>query len=72
MKKAVVLAIVLSLVAGYFIFDLGRYLSLAGLQAAHGTLAEWRDGVGSSKGPTYCAQTLNRRALAKAAPLLGK
>lgn len=35
-------------------------------------LAEWRDGVGSSKGPTYCAQTLNRRALAKAAPLLGK
>lgn len=35
-------------------------------------LAEWRDGVGSSKGPTYCAQTLNRRALAKVAPLLGK
>jgi hypothetical protein len=35
-------------------------------------LAEWRDGVGSSKGPTYCAQTLNRRALARVSPLLGK
>lgn len=35
-------------------------------------LAEWRDGVGSSKGPTYCAQTLNRRALTKVSPLLGK
>lgn len=35
-------------------------------------LAEWRDGVGSSKGPTYCAQTLNRRALAKVTALLGK
>ena len=45
MKKAVVLAIVLSLVASYFFFDLGQYLSLAGLQAAHATLAEWRDGA---------------------------
>jgi hypothetical protein len=35
-------------------------------------LTEWRDGVGSSKGPTYCAQTLNRRALAKVSPLLGR
>jgi Domain of unknown function (DUF4410) len=39
----------------------------------HGALlTEWRDDVGSSKGPTYCAQTLNRRALAKVSPLLGK
>jgi hypothetical protein len=30
-----------------------------------GTLAEWRDGVGSSKGATYCAETLNRRAVDK-------
>jgi Domain of unknown function (DUF4410) len=35
-------------------------------------LAEWRDGIDSSKGPTYCAQTLNRRTLAKVSPLLGK
>lgn len=28
-------------------------------------LAEWRDGAGSSKGATYCAETLNRRALKK-------
>ena len=28
-------------------------------------ISEWRDGVGSSKGGTYCAQTLNRRALEK-------
>lgn len=30
-----------------------------------GTLAEWRDGVGSSKGATYCAETLNKRAVDK-------
>lgn len=29
------------------------------------TLAEWRDGVGSSKGATYCAETLNKRAVDK-------
>jgi hypothetical protein len=33
-------------------------------------LSEWRDGVGSSKGATYCAETLNRRALEKALELL--
>lgn len=33
-------------------------------------LAEWRDGVGSSMGGTYCAQTLNRRALAKVVGIL--
>jgi len=33
-------------------------------------LSEWRDGVGSSKGATYCAETLNRRALEKVTNLL--
>lgn len=33
-------------------------------------LSKWDDGVGSSKGGTYCAQTLNRRALVKLADLL--
>jgi len=27
------------------------------------TVAQWKDGVGSSKGGTYCAQTLNRNAI---------
>ncbi len=27
------------------------------------TVGEWKDGVGSSKGGTYCAQTLNRNAI---------
>jgi len=35
-------------------------------------LSEWRDGVGSSKGGTYCAQTLDRRALDKVTGLLNK
>ena len=30
----------------------------------------WQDGVGSSKGPNYCAQTLDRRAAAKVAKLV--
>ncbi|MEE4241207.1 MAG: DUF4410 domain-containing protein [Desulfopila sp.] len=30
-----------------------------------GELLRWKDGVGSSKGGTYCAQTLNRNAVAK-------
>lgn len=34
-------------------------------------LSEWRDGVGSSRGGTYCAQTLNRRALDKVSAILG-
>lgn len=32
-------------------------------------LKSWKDGVGSSKGGTYCAQTLNRNALAKVVPI---
>lgn len=35
-------------------------------------LSEWRDGVGSSMGGTYCAQTLDRRALEKVVVLLNK
>lgn len=35
-------------------------------------LSEWRDGVGSSRGGTYCAQTLDRRALDKVTGLLNK
>jgi len=54
--------------AGAASLDLGYKL----LDERGALLAEWRDGAGSSKGPTYCAQTLNRRALAKVAPLLGK
>lgn len=30
-----------------------------------GELLAWKDGVGSSKGGTYCAQTLNRNAINK-------
>ncbi len=30
-----------------------------------GELLRWKDGVGSSKGGTYCAQTLNRNAVEK-------
>ena len=33
------------------------------------TLEQWDDGVGTSQGGTYCAQTLNRRNVA---PLSGK
>jgi hypothetical protein len=33
-------------------------------------LSAWGDGVGSSRGGTYCAQTLNKKALAKLAALL--
>lgn len=33
-------------------------------------LADWQDGVDSLKGGTYCAQTLNRRAVKKITPLL--
>ncbi|MBI9088929.1 MAG: DUF4410 domain-containing protein [Desulfobacterium sp.] len=33
-------------------------------------LTKWDDGVGSSKGGTYCAQTLNRRALVKLGDVL--
>lgn len=36
------------------------------------SLAEWRDEVGSSKGGTYCAQTLDRRALDKVNGLLNR
>lgn len=54
--------------AGAASLDLGYRL----LDERGALLAEWRDGVGSSKGPTYCAQTLNRRALAKVSPLFGK
>jgi len=54
--------------AGAASLDLGYKL----LDERGALLAEWRDGVGSSKGPTYCAQTLNRRALAKVAPLFGR
>lgn len=35
-------------------------------------LSEWHDGVGSSMGGTYCAQTLNRRTLDKVVGLLNK
>ncbi len=33
-------------------------------------LEEWKDGVGSSKGGTYCAQTLNKKVVWKIANLL--
>lgn len=33
-------------------------------------LSEWREGVGSSKGATYCAETLDRKALEKVVGLL--
>lgn len=33
-------------------------------------LTDWKDGVGSSKGGTYCAQTLNRNAVEKVTNLL--
>jgi len=33
-------------------------------------IEEWKDGVGSSKGGTYCAQTLNRNAIEKITALL--
>lgn len=37
-----------------------------------GLLSEWRDEVGSSRGGTYCAQTLDRRALDKVSGLLNR
>ncbi len=33
-------------------------------------IEEWKEGVGSSKGGTYCAQTLNRKAIEKITNLL--
>jgi hypothetical protein len=35
------------------------------LDARGPLLTEWQDGVHSLKGGTYCARTLNRRAVAK-------
>ena len=35
-------------------------------------LLAWKDGVGSSKGGTYCAQTLNRNAINKITTFLNK
>ncbi len=35
-------------------------------------LMDWKDGVGSSKGGTYCAQTLNHNAIEKITTLLNK
>ncbi len=38
---------------------------------SHGAvLSSWDDGVGSSRGGTYCAQTLNKKALAKLSAVL--
>ena len=45
-------------------------LSYKLLDAKGASLAEWKDGVGSSKGGTYCAQTLNRNAITKITDLL--
>ncbi|EKD34591.1 MAG: hypothetical protein ACD_75C02269G0003 [uncultured bacterium] len=42
------------------------------LDESGGPLSEWRDGVGSSMGGTYCAQTLNKRALEKVVGLLNR
>ena len=42
------------------------------LDESGGPLSEWRDGVGSSLGGTYCAQTLNKRALDKVVGLLNR
>ena len=33
------------------------------LDAQNKTVMQWKDGVGSSKGGTYCAQTLNRNTI---------
>ena len=33
---------------------------------------EWKDGVGSSKGGTYCAQTLNRNTIGQLNNILAK
>lgn len=33
------------------------------LEAQNKTVMQWKDGVGSSKGGTYCAQTLNRNTI---------
>lgn len=54
--------------AGAASLDLGYKL----LDENGALLSEWRDGVGSSKGGTYCAQTLDRRALGKVSGLLNK
>ena len=35
-------------------------------------LTDWKDGVGSSKGGTYCAQTLNHNAIERVTILLNK
>ena len=47
-------------------------LSYKLLDESGGPLSEWRDGVGSSLGGTYCAQTLNKRALDKVVGLLNR
>lgn len=52
-KKIVVLGVILALVAAYFTFDLGRYLSLPALQAAQTRLAEWREGAPLTAGLVY-------------------
>lgn len=54
--------------AGAASLDLGYKL----LDEKGAVVSEWRDGVGSSKGGTYCAQTLDKRALDKVAGLLNK
>ncbi len=43
------------------------------LQSPKGkSLDQWEDGVGSSKGGTYCAQTLNRRGVERVISVLNK
>ncbi len=54
--------------AGAASLDLGYKL----LDENGALLSEWHDGVGSSRGGTYCAQTLNRRALEKVSGLLAR
>lgn len=42
------------------------------LDSAGTVLSTWDDGVGSSKGGTYCAQTLNRNAITQLNSVLNK
>ena len=42
MKKIIILAALAALVAAYFIFDLGQYLTLDGIKALAGDLAAFQ------------------------------
>jgi len=42
------------------------------LDETNSLLLEWRDDVGSNKGPTYCAENLNKKAINKIVGLMNK